>query len=66
MQIDISPQLRQVVEERRAELIERVAEVDETLAETFLMEEPIGELELRDAIRRATIALKFVPVFVGR
>ncbi len=40
------------VEARRGELVEAVAEVDEALAERFLLEEPIGGDELRAAIRR--------------
>ena len=32
----------------------------------FLMEEPIDAETLLAGIRRATIALKFVPIFMGR
>lgn len=46
--------------------MERVAEADETVGELFLMEEPVDSQTLRDGIRRATLALKFVPVFMGR
>ena len=48
-----------------AEIIEMVAEVDDTLAEKFIAEEPIGVDELRAAIRRATLALKMTPVMCG-
>lgn len=51
---------------RRAELVERVAEADETVGELFLMEEPVDSDTLRAGIRRATLDLKFVPVFMGR
>jgi elongation factor G len=51
--------------EKRSELVEKVADVDEQLGELFLMEEPIDEGTLRGAIRRATINLQFVPVFMG-
>ncbi len=51
---------------RRAELVERIAEVDETVGELFLMEEPVDSETLKGGIRRATLALKFVPVFMGR
>ena len=37
--------------EKRAELVEKVADVDEQLGELFLMEEPIDEPTLREAIR---------------
>lgn len=36
---------------KRAELVEKVADVDEHLGELFLMEEPIDEPTLREAIR---------------
>ena len=58
--------MRAEADRRRAELVERVAEVDEALGELFLMEEPIDAATLRAAIRRATISLAFVPVFMGR
>lgn len=44
---------------RRLELVERVAEADDRLAEMFLGEEEITEAELKAAIRRATLANKF-------
>eukprot|EP00850_Spirogloea_muscicola_P020862 SM000229S07498 [mRNA] locus=s229:46209:53419:+ [translate_table: standard] len=50
---------------KRKELIEAVSEVDDTLAEKFLMEEPIQPEELQDAVRRATLSLKFIPVYMG-
>jgi elongation factor G len=50
---------------RRQEIIERVADVDEVLAEKFLAEEPISDEELRAAVRRATLALKMTPVMCG-
>ena len=49
----------------REEIIERVGEVDEELAEKFIAEEPISDDELRAAIRRATLALKITPVMCG-
>ncbi len=51
--------------EKRNELIEKLADVDEQLGELFLMEEPIDEDMLRGAIRRATTSLAFVPIFMG-
>jgi len=54
----------QVVEARR-EMIEKVADVDDLLAEKFLAEEPVSDDELRAAIRRATLALKMTPVMCG-
>jgi elongation factor G len=53
------------VKQARAEMIERVADVDDELGEKFLAEEPISDDELRAAIRRATLALKMTPVMCG-
>ncbi len=53
------------VKEARREMIEKVADVDDTLAEKFLAEEPVSDDELRAAIRRATLALKMTPVMCG-
>ncbi|XP_020970844.1 elongation factor G, mitochondrial-like isoform X1 [Arachis ipaensis] len=51
--------------EKRRELLEAVSEVDDQLADAFLGDEPISPADLQEAIRRATIARKFVPVFMG-
>ncbi|KAK9819578.1 hypothetical protein WJX81_004976 [Elliptochloris bilobata] len=50
---------------KRAELVERVADMDEELGELFLEEAPIDAATLRAGIRRATLALQFVPLFMG-
>ena len=49
----------------REEIIQRVADVDDILAEKFINEEPVSVDELRAAIRRATLALKMTPQCVG-
>jgi len=49
----------------RHELVARVADFDEAVADKFLMEEEVSTELLRAAIRKGTIALKFVPVFMG-
>lgn len=52
-------------EEKRKELIERLAEADDDIAELFISEiEPTIE-QLKVAIRKQTIARTFVPVFMG-
>ncbi len=53
------------VEAARAELIERLADVDEAMGEAFLAEADVDAAALGAAVRRATIALEFVPVFMG-
>ncbi|CAL9771268.1 unnamed protein product [Musa acuminata subsp. burmannicoides] len=62
---DIPQNLEALVTEKRRELIEVVSEVDDQLAEAFLNDEPISPVDLRMAIRRATVARKFVPVYMG-
>ncbi|KAL6495370.1 Elongation factor G-2, mitochondrial [Orobanche gracilis] len=62
---DIPANLEEIALEKRRELIEAVSEVDDKLAESFLSDEPISPAELEEAIRRATVARKFVPVFMG-
>jgi elongation factor G len=64
-EVPIPADLETEVAQRRLELVERVAEVDDTVGELFIMEEDVPEDVLRDAIRRATIDLKLVPVFMG-
>ncbi|KAJ3092998.1 Elongation factor G, mitochondrial [Quaeritorhiza haematococci] len=61
----IPEELKSLAEEKRAELVAAVADADDEIAELFLEEkEPTNE-QLLKAIRRATIARTFVPVFMG-
>lgn len=62
---DIPADMEAFVADKRRELIEAVSEVDEKLAESFLSDEPISNDDLEEAIRRATVAREFVPVFMG-
>lgn len=50
---------------KRTELIEMLADVDETIGEIVLMDETPTNIDISDAIRRATVGLKFTPVFMG-
>lgn len=62
---EIPEAVRAVAEQKRAELIEQLSEADETLCDLFLNEEPISNLDISHALRRATTSLRFTPVFVG-
>lgn len=62
---DIPASVRPVAEERRAKLIETLADVDDEIAEIFLDERTPSPEQLKAAIRRATISLKFTPVLMG-
>ncbi|KAK8844710.1 elongation factor G, mitochondrial [Kwoniella newhampshirensis] len=62
---DIPDSVRAIAEQKRAELIEQLSEADETLCDLFLDEAPISELDIAQALRRATTSLRFTPVFLG-
>ncbi len=62
---DVPDDMKDLVEEKRMELLERLADVDDDIAELFLMEEFPDVETLKEAIRRQTIACAFVPVFMG-
>jgi elongation factor G len=49
----------------RDHLVEIVADVDDAVAEKFLDGAEVGEVDLRAAVRKATIACKLVPVLAG-
>ena len=62
---DFPTDLMDLALEKRAELIETLADVDDEIAEIFLEEEEPTIEQIKAAIRRATISLKFTPVFMG-
>ena len=62
---EISPDLQAEAERYREKLIETVAEIDDDIADAYLAEAPIETAVLQQAIRKATIGLKLVPVLCG-
>jgi len=62
---EFSEDVMEMIEEKRQEMIEKLADVDDEIAELFLSEEIPTSAQLKEAIRRQTIARKFVPVFMG-
>jgi len=62
---EIPADMKDDAEAYRADLIETVASVDESLLEKFIGEEEISVDELRAAIRKATIAGDIIPVLNG-
>ena len=62
---EIPAELREAAEAQREQLLEAVADIDEHLLEKYLEGAPIAESEIRDAIRKATLQLKLVPVLCG-
>ena len=62
---DMPEELSAEFDKQRTILIERLAEVDDKIMEDYLQGKEISVTELKDAIRKATIANKFVPVLCG-
>jgi elongation factor G len=62
---EIPANLVEQAKEKRTEMIEMLADVDETIGEKFILEQEPTEEELLKAIRQATIANTFVPVMMG-
>ncbi len=62
---EIPADLMDQAKEYRAELISKVADHDEGIAEKFLNEEEPSYEEFKAAIRKVTIARQLVPVFCG-
>ena len=61
----IPEELKAQAAEYRQLMIEKLADVDETIADKFLMGETPTEAEIKAATRKAVIGLKLVPVFCG-
>jgi elongation factor G len=56
---------RELAEQFREKLIEAAADLDDAVAVKYLEGAPIGEEELRAALRRGTIAGRIIPVLCG-
>ena len=63
--VDIPSELQAQAEEYREALIEAVSDFDDDIAEKYLGGEDISQNELKLAIRKATLSLKFVGVIPG-
>ncbi|KAI0389112.1 elongation factor G 1 [Xylariaceae sp. FL0594] len=61
----VPEELRAFAEEKRQILIEKLADVDDEMAEMFLEEQTPTPEQIMAAIRRSTINLKFTPVLMG-
>ncbi|MCP4324962.1 MAG: elongation factor G [Alteromonadales bacterium] len=62
---DIPADLLELAEEKRAEMVEAIAETDEDLMERYLEGEEISQADLVKALRTATIDNLIVPVLCG-
>ncbi|MGF1678999.1 MAG: elongation factor G [Candidatus Methylacidiphilales bacterium] len=62
---EIPEALQEMVTKARRDLLEALAELDETMGDLFLQEITPSEEQIKQAIRRQTIANRFVPVVGG-
>ncbi|MBN1540516.1 elongation factor G [candidate division KSB1 bacterium] len=62
---DIPDDYREKADAMRVELLEAVAELDDTLMEKYLSGESIQEEEIHEALRRGTLQAHLVPVLCG-
>lgn len=62
---EVPESVQSLATERRAMLIETLADVDDDIAEIYLDEKTPSPEQIKAAIRRATIARKFSPVLMG-
>ena len=62
---EIPAELQELAEQRHQELLERCADVDDELAEKFLMDEEITPEEIEAALRKGIIANEFTAVVCG-
>ncbi len=65
MEKEIPTDLVDQAQEYRKTLISVAADFDDTVGEKFLMEEDPTEAELKTAIKKGVLSLKFTPVFCG-
>ena len=63
--VDIPEDMVDIVNKYRHELLEHVAETDDVLLEKYLGGEELTEGEIKEAIRKSTLANEMVPVTCG-
>lgn len=64
-EIDIPSDLKDIVNSKRVELIEAIAEFDEVLMEKYLEGNEVTITEIKTAIRKGVISATFFPVLAG-
>ncbi len=62
---EIPEDMRDLADEYRVNLLESVSEFNDEIMEKYLDGQEVSEKEIHDAIRKATIAVKMVPVVCG-
>ncbi len=62
---EIPEDMRDLADEYRVNLLESVSEFNDEIMEKYLDGQEVSEQEIHDAIRKATIAVKMIPVVCG-
>lgn len=65
VEMEIPADLKDIVATKRHELIEKIAETDDTLLHAYLEGKEPSVPELKKALRAATLAIKIIPVLTG-
>lgn len=63
--VDVPHEYQDKMEELHAKIVLAACDLDETLAEKYLMEEEITLPEIKAALRKGVVELKVVPAFCG-
>ena len=64
-EIEIPEDLKDIVEQKRTELIEKAVEFDDSLMEKYLEGEELAVEDIKAAIRKGVLAAEFFPVMCG-
>jgi elongation factor G len=64
-EVEIPENMKDLAAEWREKMIESISDIDDSIMERFLEGEEIGEAEIRDALRKGTLANKIVPMLSG-
>jgi elongation factor G len=62
---EIPADLKDLAHQKRAEMIERIAELDDDLTMKYLENEPISIEELKSTLRKGVLESRITPVFCG-
>jgi len=65
IEVPVPENMKEQVEKRRAELVEKIVENDEGLTEKYLAGEDIPVEDLKRVMRKATLEVNIVPVLCG-
>ncbi|MDD5710528.1 MAG: elongation factor G [Candidatus Colwellbacteria bacterium] len=64
-EVPVPENMKEEAAKYRTELVEKIAENDETLTEKYLKGEAISEKELKESLRRSVLKVELVPVLCG-